>query len=78
MVASDHCHCSRTVYCYYLGGVELTSRGILLLYVQLQDILIVFLTSAVGFPVVNRYVWGMYGSQFVIWNRILLSIGELL
>ncbi|KAJ5887707.1 Allantoin permease [Penicillium taxi] len=27
-----------------------------------------------GFPVVNRYVWGMYGSQFVIWNRILLSI----
>ncbi|EFQ99464.1 uridine permease [Nannizzia gypsea CBS 118893] len=28
-----------------------------------------------GFPVVNRYVWGMYGSQFVIWNRIFLSIG---
>lgn len=27
-----------------------------------------------GFPVVNRYVWGMYGSAFVIWNRILLSI----
>ncbi|KAJ5288655.1 Allantoin permease [Penicillium angulare] len=27
-----------------------------------------------GFPVVNRYVWGMYGSSFVIWNRILLSI----
>ncbi|EFE44577.1 hypothetical protein TRV_00643 [Trichophyton verrucosum HKI 0517] len=27
-----------------------------------------------GFPVVNRYVWGMYGSQFVIWNRIFLSI----
>ncbi|KAJ5720108.1 Allantoin permease [Penicillium malachiteum] len=27
-----------------------------------------------GFPVVNRYVWGMYGSMFVIWNRILLSI----
>ncbi|KAI1912001.1 hypothetical protein LOZ53_002329 [Ophidiomyces ophidiicola] len=29
----------------------------------------------IGFPVVNRYVWGLYGSQFVIWNRILLSIG---
>jgi NCS1 family nucleobase:cation symporter-1 len=28
-----------------------------------------------GFPVVNRYVWGMYGSQFVILNRILLSLG---
>ncbi|PQE11482.1 Allantoin permease protein [Rutstroemia sp. NJR-2017a BBW] len=27
-----------------------------------------------GFPVVNRYVWGMYGSQFVILNRILLSL----
>ncbi|OJJ65859.1 hypothetical protein ASPBRDRAFT_201460 [Aspergillus brasiliensis CBS 101740] len=27
-----------------------------------------------GFPVVNRYVWGMYGSQFVIWNRIFLSL----
>ncbi|GBF64861.1 allantoin permease [Trichophyton mentagrophytes] len=29
-----------------------------------------------GFPVVNRYVWGMYGSQFVIWNRIFLSIEQ--
>lgn len=29
----------------------------------------------IGFPVVNRYVWGMYGSAFVIWNRILLSLG---
>lgn len=28
----------------------------------------------IGFPVVNRYVWGMYGSQFVILNRILLSL----
>ncbi|EYE96758.1 nucleobase cation symporter-1 family protein [Aspergillus ruber CBS 135680] len=27
-----------------------------------------------GFPVVNRYVWGLYGSQFVLWNRILLSL----
>ncbi|KAJ5166291.1 Allantoin permease [Penicillium canariense] len=27
-----------------------------------------------GFPVANRYVWGMYGSAFVIWNRILLSV----
>src|SRR5436190_9512599 len=32
-----------------------------------------------GFPVVNRYVWGLYGSAFVVWNRILLSFGgELL
>ena len=28
----------------------------------------------IGFPVVNRLVWGMWGSQFVIWNRILLSL----
>ncbi|KAL1968643.1 hypothetical protein VTN77DRAFT_1469 [Rasamsonia byssochlamydoides] len=28
----------------------------------------------IGFPVVNRYVWGMYGSSFVLWNRILLSV----
>ncbi|OIW25708.1 NCS1 nucleoside transporter family protein [Coniochaeta ligniaria NRRL 30616] len=28
----------------------------------------------VGFPVVNRMVWGMWGSQFVIWNRIFLSL----
>lgn len=28
-----------------------------------------------GFPVVNRYVWGIYGSLFVLWNRILLSVG---
>ncbi|KIY48482.1 allantoin permease [Fistulina hepatica ATCC 64428] len=28
----------------------------------------------IGFPIVNRYIWGMYGSQFVIWNRILLSL----
>ncbi|CZR69975.1 related to uracil permease [Phialocephala subalpina] len=28
----------------------------------------------IGFPVVNRYVWGMYCSAFVIWNRILLSL----
>ena len=27
-----------------------------------------------GFPVLNRYVWGMYGSSFVIYNRILLSL----
>ena len=32
----------------------------------------------IGFPVVNRYVWGMYGSQFVLWNRILLSVGRIL
>ncbi|EED18301.1 allantoin permease, putative [Talaromyces stipitatus ATCC 10500] len=27
-----------------------------------------------GFPVANRYVWGMWGSQWVVWNRIFLSI----
>ena len=27
-----------------------------------------------GFPIANRYVWGMYGSYFVIYNRILLSL----
>ena len=27
-----------------------------------------------GFPIANRYVWGMYGSYFVILNRILLSL----
>ncbi|KAI1484960.1 NCS1 nucleoside transporter family protein [Biscogniauxia mediterranea] len=28
----------------------------------------------IGFPVVNRMVWGMYGSYFVILNRIFLSL----
>ncbi|KAI1205191.1 NCS1 nucleoside transporter family protein [Annulohypoxylon truncatum] len=28
----------------------------------------------IGFPVANRAVWGMWGSQFVIWNRIFLSL----
>ena len=28
----------------------------------------------IGFPIANRYVWGMYGSSFVIYNRILLSL----
>ncbi|KAF9891407.1 hypothetical protein FE257_004263 [Aspergillus nanangensis] len=27
-----------------------------------------------GFPLVNRYVWGLWGSFFVLWNRILLSL----
>ncbi|ATY64121.1 NCS1 nucleoside transporter family [Cordyceps militaris] len=30
----------------------------------------------VGFPVISRSVWGMWGSQFTIWNRIFLSIGR--
>lgn len=30
----------------------------------------------IGFPVVNRSVWGMWGSQFVIWNRVFLSISK--
>ncbi|OAA69741.1 NCS1 nucleoside transporter family protein [Cordyceps fumosorosea ARSEF 2679] len=28
----------------------------------------------IGFPVISRSVWGMWGSQFTIWNRIFLSI----
>ncbi|KAA8650854.1 nucleobase cation symporter-1 family protein [Aspergillus tanneri] len=28
----------------------------------------------IGFPVFSRAVWGMWGSQFVIWNRIFLSL----
>ncbi|KAL4898677.1 permease for cytosine/purines, uracil, thiamine, allantoin-domain-containing protein [Aspergillus ambiguus] len=28
----------------------------------------------IGFPLVNRYVWGLWGSYFVIMNRILLSL----
>ncbi|KAI0145283.1 permease for cytosine/purines, uracil, thiamine, allantoin-domain-containing protein [Xylariaceae sp. FL1272] len=27
-----------------------------------------------GFPVVNRMTWGLWGAQFVIWNRIFLSL----
>nr|XP_036579909.1 ncs1 nucleoside transporter family protein [Colletotrichum truncatum]KAF6787665.1 ncs1 nucleoside transporter family protein [Colletotrichum truncatum] len=27
-----------------------------------------------GFPVYSRAVWGMWGSQFTIWNRIFLSL----
>ncbi|OLN87315.1 Uracil permease 2 [Colletotrichum chlorophyti] len=27
-----------------------------------------------GFPVFSRVVWGMWGSQFVVWNRIFLSL----
>lgn len=30
---------------------------------------------AVNFPVFSRAVWGMWGSQFSIWNRIFLSFG---
>ncbi|KAK1544786.1 hypothetical protein CPAR01_02288 [Colletotrichum paranaense] len=30
----------------------------------------------IGFPVFSRAVWGMWGSQFVIWNRIFLSLGK--
>ncbi|KAM3548813.1 hypothetical protein ARSEF4850_009203 [Beauveria asiatica] len=29
----------------------------------------------IGFPVISRSIWGMWGSQFTIWNRIFLSIG---
>ncbi|OHW89806.1 NCS1 nucleoside transporter family protein [Colletotrichum incanum] len=31
----------------------------------------------IGFPVFSRAVWGMWGSQFVIWNRIFLSLGTV-
>jgi NCS1 family nucleobase:cation symporter-1 len=34
------------------------------------------LTMTVGFPLANRYVWGLWGSYFVLLNRILLSLGE--
>ncbi|KIX01625.1 uncharacterized protein Z518_09351 [Rhinocladiella mackenziei CBS 650.93] len=27
-----------------------------------------------GFPIANRYSWGLYGASFVIYNRILLSL----
>lgn len=33
--------------------------------------------SLVGFPVYSRAVWGMWGSQFAIWNRIFLSVGMM-
>lgn len=28
----------------------------------------------IGFPVYSRAVWGMWGSQFAVWNRIFLSL----
>ncbi|KAL4972736.1 permease for cytosine/purines, uracil, thiamine, allantoin-domain-containing protein [Aspergillus desertorum] len=28
----------------------------------------------IGFPVFSRAVWGLWGSQFVVWNRIFLGI----
>lgn len=28
----------------------------------------------IGFPIANRYTWGCYGMQFVVLNRILLSL----
>ncbi|KAM5359734.1 hypothetical protein ACJZ2D_014261 [Fusarium nematophilum] len=31
----------------------------------------------IGFPVFSRAVWGTWGSQFVIWNRIFLAFGIL-
>ncbi|KAK6813025.1 hypothetical protein RU639_010779 [Aspergillus parasiticus] len=31
----------------------------------------------IGFPLVNRYIWGLYGSLFVLWNWILLSINAV-
>ncbi|KAH5433700.1 hypothetical protein HBI47_091240, partial [Parastagonospora nodorum] len=27
----------------------------------------------IGFPVFSRAVWGIWGSQFVVWNRIFLA-----
>jgi hypothetical protein len=35
MVASHCRHCRRTNYCHDIGGAELTTRGLLLLYVAL-------------------------------------------
>lgn len=34
------------------------------------------LTVSVGFPVFSRAVWGVWGAQFVVWNRIFLSLGK--
>ncbi|KAM0335219.1 hypothetical protein ACHAQA_000261 [Verticillium albo-atrum] len=31
----------------------------------------------VGFPVFSRVVWGMWGAQFTIWNRIFLSLDRV-
>ncbi|KAL3437841.1 permease for cytosine/purines, uracil, thiamine, allantoin-domain-containing protein [Aspergillus tetrazonus] len=28
----------------------------------------------IGFPIFSRAVWGLWGSQFVIWNRIFLGV----
>ncbi|KAJ5784738.1 Allantoin permease [Penicillium pulvis] len=71
----------------YMTGSSLIALGltwwqaiIAIVAGQLLATLFVILNSIpgafyyLGFPVVNRYVWGMYGSAFVIWNRILLSI----
>ncbi|KAF7552927.1 hypothetical protein G7Z17_g3992 [Cylindrodendrum hubeiense] len=30
----------------------------------------------IGFPVFSRAVWGVWGAQFVVWNRIFLSLGK--
>ncbi|KAH8591719.1 permease for cytosine/purines, uracil, thiamine, allantoin-domain-containing protein [Bisporella sp. PMI_857] len=30
----------------------------------------------IGFPVFSRAVWGIWGSQFVVWNRIFLAFGK--
>ncbi|KAM4066228.1 purine-cytosine permease family protein [Hirsutella rhossiliensis] len=30
----------------------------------------------IGFSVYSRSIWGIWGSQFTIWNRIFLSFGE--
>jgi len=27
----------------------------------------------IGFPVFSRAVWGIWGSQFVVWNRVFLA-----
>ncbi|KAL6411529.1 NCS1 nucleoside transporter family protein [Ilyonectria robusta] len=35
------------------------------------------LTVSVGFPVFSRAVWGLWGAQFVVWNRIFLSLVNL-
>jgi len=71
----------------YLTGSSLIALGLTwwqaLISIVVGGILITFfvvLNSTpgafyhLGFPVVNRYVWGMYGAQFVILNRILLSL----
>lgn len=66
----------------YCRRIEFPPRSALLEYAPVTSsnsaLMMLLLTRRiqVGFPVFNRVVWGMWGSQFTIWNRIFLSFGE--